>query len=107
MSASKAAGTRFESQAVEFLRGHGFPHAERRAQGGIHDKGDIAGVVGWTLECKATKSIDLAGAVDEARVEAKNAGGGAYAAIVKRRQKGTGEAYVVMPLSVFCQIAGD
>jgi hypothetical protein len=71
---------------------------------GKNDKGDIAGLPGWTLECKAEKQIGLAAYVDEARVEAANAGTRRFAAIVKRRQKGVSEAYVIMPLSQFAEM---
>ena len=107
MSASKAKGTRFESDVVGYLKEHGFQWAERRAQGGSKDRGDIAGVLGWVLECKAEKAISLAGYVEEARTEGGNAGLRWFAAIVKRRNKGPGDAYVVMPLSVFCDYVRD
>lgn len=109
MSASKQKGTAFETAVVNYLHEHGFPLSERRTLSGQHDKGDIAGVIGWTLECKNRKTLDLSGAVDEARKEAGNARTSWYAAIIKRPRKGdAGEAYVVMPLSVFCDyIRGD
>jgi hypothetical protein len=98
------AGTRFAQQVVDYLTTHGFPHAERRAQHGRHDRGDIAGVIGWLFEIKALKQLDVAGAVDEAAKEAENAGSPWYAAIIKRRRKSVGDAYVVMPLSLFAEL---
>ena len=38
-------GTGFEVAVVDYLKAHGFPHAERRAQRGVNDAGDISGVV--------------------------------------------------------------
>ena len=58
----------------EYLSAHGHPYAERRAMSGSRDRGDIAGVPGWVLECKAHASIDLASAVDEATTEQANDG---------------------------------
>lgn len=101
MSASRRKGTAFETAVVNFLREAGYDAAERRALQGRLDRGDIAGLPGWTLECKAEKTISLAQYMDEARAEAANAGTDLYAAVVKRRGKGVGEAYVIVPLSLF------
>lgn len=100
---SKRKGSDFEKAVAEYLAAHGHPLAERRVQGGTKDRGDIAGVIGWTLECKNERSIDLAGAVDEAEVEAANADTRWFAAIIKRRNKSVSEAYVVVPLRKFAE----
>jgi predicted thioredoxin/glutaredoxin len=63
--------------------------------------------VGWALECKATRELDLAGAVDEALTEARNSGAPLAAAIVKRRRRPTSDAYVVMPLAQFARLVAD
>lgn len=101
MSASRQKGTAFETAVVRYLQDQGFGAAERRALSGKNDRGDVAGLPGWTLELKAEKAISLASYVDEARTEAVNAGTDLYAAVVKRRGKGVSEAYVVLPLQVF------
>jgi hypothetical protein len=101
---SRRIGPEFERAVADYLRDGGLPHADRRVKTGAKDKGDIGGVPGWTLECKNEKSISLAGYVDEAQVEAGNAGTDRYAAVVKRRGKGVRHAYVVMPLEVFLAI---
>lgn len=103
MSASKRKGTSYESAVVEFL-GRWFPHVERRALGGINDKGDVAGIPNVVLECKNEARIDLAGYMDEAKAEAANAGAPLYAAVVKRRGKNVSQSYVVMPLDVFAPL---
>lgn len=95
---SKQKGTRFETEVARYLG------VERRTLKGSQDQGDLI-FPGWTLELKATREIDLAGAVDEAAREAKNAGTALYAAIVKRRGKGPQSAYVVLPLALFARIA--
>lgn len=100
VNVSKQKGTAWETAVVRYLNEQGFP-VERRALTGKEDKGDIAGLPCWTLECKAERSIDLAGYMGEAAREAVNANTPNYAAVVKRRGKGVSEGYVVMPLAVF------
>jgi hypothetical protein len=104
VTAGKRAGARFEQQVVDYLATHGFPYAERRVMGGTRDRGDIAGVIGWTLEAKATRELDLAGAMDEVATEARHAGTRWYAAILKRRRKPIALAYVVLPLHLFTDL---
>ncbi len=104
MSAAKRAGARFEQQVADYLAEHGFPYAERRHTNGAKDRGDIAGVIGWTLECKAERDINLAGCLTEARDEAGHAGTRFFAGVVKRRNKPTADAYVVLPLSLFADL---
>ena len=101
---SKRKGSQFESDVVAYLAEHGFPLAERRVTRGAKDAGDIAGVPGWCLELKATKQLNLASAIDEARLEAKNARAEHFAAIVKRPRKPISEAYVVVPLAEFLEV---
>jgi hypothetical protein len=103
---SKQKGTLFETEVAQFLQSTGHPLVERRTLSGKNDRGDLSGIPNWTLELKSTKELDLAGAVDEARVEAINAGTLWYASIHKRRRKSIGEAYVVMPLMLFTRLLG-
>lgn len=107
MNASKRAGTAFESAVVGYLQEHGFPYAERRALRGTKDCGDIAGVPGVVIECKATRSIDLATAMNEAEAERCNAEAELGVAVIKRRHRATAGAYVVMTLHQFCQLMAD
>ena len=104
MSVNGRAGARFEQQVADYFAANGFPYAERRHTNGAHDRGDIAGVIGWTLEAKALRDLDVAGAVDEAAKEAANAGARWYAAVLKRRRKPTADAYVVLPLHLFVEL---
>ena len=105
MSAARRKGSRFERDVVDYLAEHGFPGAERRVMGGTRDRGDIAGVDGWVLECKATRELDVSGALNEAKLEARHAGVADYAAILKRRSHPVAGAYVVMPLERFVYLA--
>lgn len=104
MSAAKRKGSIFEAQVVGYLREHGFPQAERRVMGGSRDRGDVAGVPDWVMELKATRALDLAGALREAAVGARHAGVGRYAAVLKRRQHGVADSYVVMPFHLFAEL---
>ena len=61
----------------------------------------------WCLEAKNHKSIDLAGFVDQAETEAKNAGAKWFSAIVKRRNRGVKDSYVVMPLWMWTELICD
>jgi hypothetical protein len=70
----------------------------RPALHGSVDKGDLYGLTGWTIQCRDTARIDLAGAVDDACKQADNAKTPFFTAIVKRRGKGPAHAYAVLPL---------
>lgn len=108
-SKEKAKGSQFERDVVKYLQDNGFPSAERRYGAGLReDRGDIVGVPGFALECKNTKSINLAQFIDEAILEAKHAKARFGAAIVKRRMRNTSEAYVIMTLEQFAELVkGD
>lgn len=59
MSRSKAKGTAaWESAICRHLATNGFPHAERRTLNGTHDRGDIAGIVGWVLVAMGPEDND-------------------------------------------------
>jgi hypothetical protein len=94
---SKAKGSLFEKQVCEYLASY-WPDVERRVQAGANDRGDVAGIHGWVVELKATKQLDLAGALREAELEAQHAGVRRFVAVFKRRQQSVTEAYAVMPL---------
>jgi hypothetical protein len=104
VTAAKRRGSRFEADVVAYLAEHGFPLAERRVMGGTRDRGDVAGIPGWTLELKAERGLDLAGALSEAKTEAVNAGTLDYAAVLKRRNHPVAGAYVVLPLDRFAHL---
>jgi Holliday junction resolvase len=104
-SAPKRKGSQFERDVVHFLREHGFPDAERAyGAGRPEDVGDIAGVPGVTVECKATRSIDLAGFVDEVERERRHARQPYGVVVAKRRNKGAAQSYVVMTLESFTRL---
>lgn len=98
---SKRKGTAFEVAVRDYLDSRGVV-AFRTAPTGAKDEGDLL-VPEWDaiIECKATKAIDLAGAVDEASIEAFHAHNRFGIAIIKRRLWNVSQAYVVMPLDRF------
>jgi hypothetical protein len=101
---SKQKGTFFESLYVAYLILRGL-NAERRALHGNTDKGDVSGVEDWTFELKNRRTLDIPGAIDEARLEAGNANTRWYAAIVKRPRKGDpAEAIAAMPASLLVDL---
>ena len=102
---SKARGTAWETAVVRYLHEHGFPKARRKVLTGKLDEGDIdLGSCEITIEAKNCKSITPSEFVDEAVREARNAGGAYGVAVVKRRNRGTGEGYVMLRLEDFCDL---
>jgi Holliday junction resolvase len=94
---SKQKGTAAETAVVRFLQDSGWPHAERRTLSGAHDKGDISGVVGVSIEVKDHKTISLSEFLSEALVEKENAGAKVgFAWIKKRMTTNPGNWYVLM-----------
>lgn len=105
MSRSKDKGTRAETQVVNYLREHGFPHAERRALTGNQDKGDVAGVIGNVIEVKDVSRDGLPGWIDEMVVERANANAKWGVVWHKRRGKGSaGDWFATMPASQWVDI---
>lgn len=100
MSKQRQKGTSFETLIVEYLRSNGFPHAERRALHGTHDKGDITGVGRLVFEAKNHKTLALSEWLRETEVERQNADADYGILVAKRRGFGQAEdQYAVMPLA--------
>lgn len=109
----KAKGSSFEREVVGYLREHGFPYAERGVAGATEDIGDIIGTPGVVWECKNQKRMDLAGWVDELKVEISNqrtryskAGPLLTGAVIHKRRGITdvGEYYATLPVSLLVTI---
>lgn len=104
-ASAKKAGTSWESEIVRTLIEGGWPHAERRRLSGAYDRGDITGVAGVCIEAKNTNRIELASALDEANVEAVNAGAAIGAAWIKRRGRASArDGYVLIDGTTFMQL---
>ena len=101
---SKAKGTRWENLVCGFLREHGFTEAFRLAPAGDADAGDIGGVPGWAFECRDRAKVDLSKNVRDANSRAVNKGARFGCAVMKKREHGVGDGYVVMDLSTFVEV---
>ena len=97
-------GPRFERLVADYLQGEGFLAADRRVKTGAKDKGDVTGIPDWTFELKDLATINLSQMVNEAIIEAANAGSTWFAGIQKRRGKNVRDSYVVMPLWLFARL---
>jgi hypothetical protein len=107
-SPARRKGSQFERDVAAYLRDHGHPFAERAyGAGRPDDRGDIDGIVGWTLEVKNVRALDLAGWSGEAEAEAHNARHPNWAVVFKRRHRPTGDAYVLLDLATFAELLAD
>lgn len=105
-ASAKAAGSKWERVCAELLRLlPSFAAAERAPRWGAEDKGDLLNTGDFTIECKATKSIDLAGFVDEAFVENLHSGRRWGVVFIKRRRKPSAEGYAVMRIEDWAELA--
>ena len=102
---AKQAGTAWETAIVRTLVERGWVHAERRRLAGAADKGDIAGIPGIAIEAKNTNRLALSEAVDQANLEAANAGAAHGIAWLKRKGKTSPlDGYVVMDGATFLNL---
>lgn len=86
MNPSKRKGTDWESEVVSFLR-QWWPHVERRALNGASDRGDITGIPGVVVECKAGATSCFPAWVREAELERANDGADVGVVFAKVRGK--------------------
>lgn len=105
---SKKKGTEWEMRVLRYLADCGFD-VRRNPPSGKNDVGDLRVVDRdndvVVVECKATKSIDLAGGMNELRAEVSNANASYGVCVFKRRSHATERAYVVMELADFAALA--
>lgn len=98
------AGRIWENRVIEYMSDV-FPKMDRAAKHGRFDRGEFINTGDWTLECKATRNMDLSAALDEAEAERKHNHTRWCAAIFKRRNHDRSKAYVVMTLDQWHDIA--
>jgi hypothetical protein len=110
---SKSVGTPAETAVVNYLRTHGFAHAERRALTGALDKGDVSGCIGICWEVKAGNAAMNASDgqverwLEETETERVNARADIGVLVMKRKGvSGTraGEWWAVMDGGVFADL---
>ena len=103
-NASKAKGAQAERDVVAWLK-QWYPYVDRRLAGATLDKGDISGIPGVTIEIKNHAGMDLAGWVEEWKVEMAN--DNAWTGVVLHKRKGKGDPadwYATMPASVWIEL---
>jgi hypothetical protein len=111
-ASAKAAGTRFESMVVGYLRELlQDDRIERRAKTGAKDRGDVSGLRWWghrvVAECKDVRSMSLGAWLNEAHAEAGN--DDALFGVVIHKRRGSnmpGEQFVTMDLATFALLLG-
>ena len=107
MSKARAKGTKLESDVVAYMKANGWPHAERHAQHGSKDVGDV-NIPGVVVECKAEARFDLAGWIAELEHEMFNADTDDGVVVVKRKATtDPGEFYALMTFGMWCKLAKE
>jgi hypothetical protein len=105
-SPSKRKGSKYELDLVKEFRRLGFEAERCYGAGRPDDVGDLELTgIPLVVEAKACARFDLAGWVDEARTEARNAGVDVGVVIVKAPRKPIADSYVVMRLPEFADLA--
>jgi hypothetical protein len=105
MSKAKQKGTAAETAVVNWLKGLGRKHVERRSLNGTSDRGDIAGIPCVVLEVKNCAKMELSKWVSELEVEIKNDGAEVGAVIHKKRgTTNVGDWYATMPASLWYEL---
>lgn len=102
---AKQKGTRFESEVVQYLREQGIG-AYRPAQAGFKDTGDVHGLDGITLQCKAYRNMTdaLREGIKGAQVQAVNAGVPYGLAVIKKPRANIKDAVVALSLEDFARL---
>lgn len=103
MSASRAKGTRWERLCRDFLRLNGQPDCDRLAIGGSDDRGDLTGVPGWLVECKAVTRMELGSHLATAMAKAERHGLKPVL-LVKRRNHPVARGFAIMPIATWAQL---
>jgi len=101
-------GSQFERDVVSFLQANGHRYAERAyGAGRPQDVGDIDGLIGWTIECKNHRALELSAWLTEAEYERENGHRRFAAVIFKRRGRPTCDAYVLLDLATFARLTAE
>lgn len=102
---SKAKGTAWETEIINYLLELGVQDAERRRLSGAFDKGDVGGIRNVVIEAKAERSYDIPGWLREAKVEATNAKADFGVVWAKRNGKTKAhDGFVLMEPDVFLHL---
>ena len=104
---SKAKGTRWENAVAAHLRGAGYAEVYRLAPAGADDCGDLGGIPEVAFECRDRQRQELARNLDDANDRARCKGSRWGVAVMKRPQRPTEAAYVLMDLATFVDLLGE
>lgn len=128
MTRAKQVGTAFETDAVNYLKEHGFPNVYRPATAGAKDSGDINGIKSVRIrtpgqvlpdtrqaiiQCKREKKFDLSGSLNDAVSQATQdaVGGDALPILLQKRPgvgvKSFGRTYAVLQFEDLVQLLKD
>lgn len=99
-------GTSWEVDVRDLAIDRGFRDAHRLGQAGSKDVGDLWIHRDAVIECKNTKTIDLAEAVSEAKREAETASAAWFLAAIKRRRHSAEAGYAVTELGLMLDLLG-
>lgn len=105
MSRSRKKGTAFERAIADYIA-LWIPGTDRAAHHGRADIGDlyIPGEKRFIIETKCQNSMRLSEWLDEAAVEARNAGAGVGVVVHKRMRRPVHDQYVTMTLENFMRL---
>lgn len=86
--ASREKGKRFERNIANFFKGHGI-NAKRTAQycGKTGQAGDVEGVPGVHIECKAVEKLNLEAAYAQSVRDAEAAGKGEIPVVIHKKSR--------------------
>jgi len=105
---AKTKGRETENLFVEWVRDHGVPHAERRRLNGSADRGDVGGWPGVCVEIKSGARTDIAGWLQQLKVETDHAGADVgFVAVRPKGQPHPSGWYAVMPLPELMRLLVD
>lgn len=95
-------GSSFERRVATYLA-QWWEWADRRVKTGARDTGDITGIRGWTVEVKYGVR-DLSAGVNEARIEAENAGTRWWVAVIRKPGAPVERCYAVMDVEEWVRL---
>jgi hypothetical protein len=110
MSKSRQKGTAAESAVVRFLKGHGWPFAERRALHAALDKGDVTSTPALVWEVKNHRAYKFPEWMRETEEERENAAADYGILVVKPNGIGAtrvGDWWCVLPLHALTDLLRD
>lgn len=105
---AKRKGQQTEQMWVDYLRDSGWPYAERRRLTGKHDRGDIAGCPGVTVEVKSGAKISLGEWMAELEREmANDETEVGYLTIRPRNRPNPADWWCVVPAPILMRLLKD